>query len=395
MFEYTKKFHGSNLKFARLYRGLSMEELGSLIGKSKQIISQYESEEDEQQPSFDVIVNISKELKFPIQFFYKENQITNQEITTYFRALMSSNKKDKISQSKKATVIIEIYKFLEKYIEFPKLNLPVIYKEDVERQDYKKITSDIRKYWGLSDKPITNIINVLESNGFILGSINTNTNDIDAFTHYVEIQNQKYFCIVLGKEKQSFVRRQFNTAHELAHVVLHGAEIDIDLLSREEFRNIEHEADKFAAELLLPEESFKKDLIYPTNLKFYEELKKKWKVSIIAMIIRAFDLECITRNQFQYLLKQAYAKGYKVKEPLDDTIKFQEPSLIKLATNMLLDNNKFTPEEFINDLNKNGVWLEPEELEEVIGLEQGKLKTEEISIVNDNIIKIDFKNKKK
>lgn len=392
MFEFTKKFYGKNLKFARLYRGLSMEELGSLIGKSKQIISQYESEDDPQQPSFDVVATISEKLKFPVSFFYTENKNDSNEINTYFRALLSSNKKDKISQSKKATIIIEIYKFLEKYIEFPRLNIPIINKKDIENCNYKKITMEIRKYWGLSDKPISNIINVLESNGVILSCINTNTNDIDAFTHYIEIQNKKYFCIVLGNEKRSFARRQFNTAHELAHVILHSTMIDIDTLSKEEFRIIEREADKFAAEFLLPEESFSKDLIYPTNLKFYEELKKKWKVSIIAMIMRAADLGYITKNQLQYLIKQSYAKGYRTFEPLDDTIKIQEPSLIKLATNMLLDNNKFSAEEFMKNLNENGIWLEAEEIEELIGLERGKLKYKDIE--NSNLIKIDFKNPK-
>ena len=60
------------------------------------------------------------------------------------------------------------------------------------------ITQTIRNYWGLGDKPISNIINVLEMNGFILSSINTNTMDIDAFTHYVKINGKEYFCIVVG-----------------------------------------------------------------------------------------------------------------------------------------------------------------------------------------------------
>ena len=33
MLDISKKFYGENLKFARLYRGLSMEELGPEIGK--------------------------------------------------------------------------------------------------------------------------------------------------------------------------------------------------------------------------------------------------------------------------------------------------------------------------------------------------------------------------
>lgn len=389
MLDITKKFYGNKLKFARLYRGLSMEELGERIGKSKQIISQYESEDDPQSPSFDIVSNMSETLKFPISFFYTDDKEDVEEINTYFRALLSSNKKDKITQSKRATIVITIYKFLEKYIEFPKLNIPKINQKDLEDRNYYNIVKDIRKFWNLGDKPINNIINVLEANGFILSSFNTNTYDIDAFTHYVKRNGEKIFCIVLGNEKKSFARRQFSTAHELAHVLLHGTAIDVNTLSREEFREIEKEADKFAAEFLLPTDSFKKDLIYPTNLKFYEELKKKWKVSIIAMIMRAADLQVITKNQLQYLIKQAYSKGYRNAEPLDDTLKIYEPTIMKLALNMLLDNNRFTPKELLNELSKNAIELDSEEIEDLIGLERGTLNIENEEI--NNVIKIDFR----
>ena len=106
------------------------------------------------------------------------------------------------------------------------------------------------------------------------------------------------------------------------------------------------------------------------------------------MIMRAAELEVITKNQLQYLIKQYYAKGYRKGEPLDDTIKIQEPTMIKLATNMLLDNNKFTPNEFMKNLNDNDIWLESNEIEEIIGLEPGKLKCKE---EEGKIIKINFK----
>lgn len=390
MLEISKKFYGENLKFARLYRGLSMEQLGEKIGKSKQIISQYESTEDQQQPPFDIVVKISEELKFSIAFFYENCNAKIERINTYFRALLSSNKKDKIVQENKATVIIEIYRFLEKYIEFPTLNIPKIEKSDLETRNLKNITQTIRESWNLSDGPIADIVNVLEMNGFIVSSINTNTMDIDAFTQYIRLDGEKYFCIVVGKEKESFARRQFSIAHELAHVILHNTNLDVENLSREEFRSMEREADKFAAELLLPSESFRKDLIYPTNLKFYEELKKKWKVSILAMLMRAAELKVITQNQLQYLIKQYYSKGYRNGEPLDDTIKIQEPTLIRLAINMLLDNNRFTPNEFIKNLNDNGIWIESDEVEDLIGLEKGKLKCIEEN--TGKIIKINFRN---
>ena len=61
---------------------------------------------------------------------------------------------------------------------------------------------------------------------------------------------------------------------------------------------MEEEANNFAAAFLLPKESFLADVMqYPNKLEFYVELKRKWKVSISAMIIRAFKLNAITHNQ--------------------------------------------------------------------------------------------------
>ena len=76
-------------------------------------------------------------LKFPIAFFYTESNTIVEEINTYFRALLSTNKKDKIVQGKKATIIIEIYKFLEKYLDFPKLKIPSINLNDTEKRNWK------------------------------------------------------------------------------------------------------------------------------------------------------------------------------------------------------------------------------------------------------------------
>lgn len=78
-------------------------------------------------------------------------------------------------------------------------------------------------------------------------------------THIVLGKDQTPF-IILGTNKGVAVRRNFDLAHELGHLVLHR-HIQFDLLSPEEYKTIEHEADIFASEFLLPEEAFKKTLI--------------------------------------------------------------------------------------------------------------------------------------
>lgn len=60
---------------------------------------------------------------------------------------------------------------------------------------------------------------------------------------------------------------------------------------------------------LLPVKSFKYDVEpYATDLEFYRALKKKWKVSMQAMMYRARELNIIIGNQFSYLMRRVY--GY-------------------------------------------------------------------------------------
>ena len=144
-----------------------------------------------------------------------------------------------------------------------------------------------------------------------------------------KINGKEQFFVILGEDKESAVRRQFSAAHELGHILLHNESLDIEQISRQEFREMESEANEFASAFLLPAKSFMNDLIYPNNLDFYIELKKKWKVSISAMIIRAYKLKAITYNQYQYLMRQISQKGWRTKEPLDDVIQPSRPTILR------------------------------------------------------------------
>ena len=93
-------------------------------------------------------------------------------------------------------------------------------------------------------------------------------------------------------------------------------------ISREEFKFLEKQANEFAASFLLPKEAFIKDLPerYRYSLDYYVRLKKKWNVSIMAMILRAHSLGYLTENQYSYLMRQMSTNGYRLEEPLDTRI---------------------------------------------------------------------------
>ena len=59
----SKSFNGQNLRNARLYRRMTLNELASKINISKQSISLYEN--GRTMPDFEKIINISYVLDFP------------------------------------------------------------------------------------------------------------------------------------------------------------------------------------------------------------------------------------------------------------------------------------------------------------------------------------------
>ncbi|MFS0556363.1 helix-turn-helix domain-containing protein [Brevibacillus sp. 179-C9.3 HS] len=363
-----KVFNGDRLRTARIYRGKTIAELAEEVSVTKQAISQFENGKS---PGLETLLRLINALGFPREYFFEEDKDQIKIGNTYFRALLTTNKKDRLSQIEKTKMVARIYHFLNKYVDFPKLNLP---DRNFTTSDIEHIASLVRNYWGLGNEPISNMVRLLEKNGFVVTSFNTGRDNVDAFSQRQEVNGSEYYFVVLGEDKNSATRRQFNAAHELGHILLHDWSQDLELVSRDEFRQMENEANQFAAALLLPRESFVNDLIYPSKLDYYIELKKKWKVSIAAMIVRAYQLKVINYNQYQYLMRQISKNGWRTKEPLDNEIQVPKPSVLRKAIDILITNNVLSGEQIVQQLAKNNnLSLNSSEVEILLGLEEGAL----------------------
>lgn len=367
----VKVFNGERLKAARLYRSMTIAELADASNVTKQAVSQYEN--NKANPSLETLLSLINALGFPRDYFYEEDKEKVKVGNTYFRALLTTNKKDRLSQIEKTKMLSKIYHFLTMYIEFPELNIPSV---DFD-QEIEEVTLQVRYHWGLGLDPIPNMIRLLEKHGFIITTFSTEAEKIDAFSQRQEIDGNEYYFIVVGSDKNSPGRRQFDAAHELGHIILHDWSLDLEQVSREEFRQLEQEANQFAAALLLPRESFTRDLIYPNRLDFYVELKKKWKVSVAAMVVRAHQLKVINSNQYQYLMRQISKRGWRTKEPLDDGILVPQPTILKKAIEVLITNDVLSGDQIVQELARNGLSLNKSEIEYLLGLEEGTLNKKE------------------
>ncbi len=374
-----RKFNPSRLSEARTYTKMTGEELANSIGIKKQAISQFENRKAT--PEYETIEKISAVLKFPIDYFY-EPDITTLQGNTYFRAPFSSNKRDLNSQKVKTRYVAHIYGTLARYVDFLPYNVPTF--EDTS--DIPAITKKLRNYWSRGQEPIPDMVALMEQNGIIMSEFATDSKQIDAFTQYDEIGFHNYYCVVLGTEKPSFVRRQFSCAHELGHIVLHEKYEDKSGINREDFRKQESEANKFAAEFLMPREAFLMDLQVSANrLNRYIELKRKWKVSISAMVMRAHDLEAITDNQYQYLMRQIAKNGWRTSEPLDDYLPLRHPKALKQAVNIIILNNVLTGKQLLSEIGRDGISLPKSVIDEVLNLDPDTIVVDDNN-TNSNII---------
>ena len=369
-----KYFNGERLKIARMWRNLSATQLADLTGFSRQTISMLENGKL-MNPEFATVQKLSEKLEFPITFFLEETKINLNESTTFFRSLLTTNKKYRVEQEEKIKFIAIVYNMLSEYLEFEKVNLPQI-PTNATPQEAANI---LREYWGLGNRPIENIVYLVESNGLIVTDFETATGDVDAFSHKITSDDMETYLIGYSKNKRTAARIHFDVAHEIGHILLHNWHEDLECIGKEEFKEIELQAHAFASAFLLPEDEFRKDVSpYATNLAYYTELKKTWKVSIAAMIRRAKDLDIITADDYSRLMRNMQKQGIRKIEPLDDELVTAEPSLLRQAIKILFDQKVFTPNEFLEELSREyGLTLYPKDIETLLGLKKGTFEEKE------------------
>lgn len=393
-----RAFQGGQLKSARLLRGLTVTALANETGISKQSISLYENNENK--PDYERGYKLAAALQVPYEFFLQKDACPTQTAATYFRSLASTSKLSRTSQSIKLEYIAKIYEALFNYIDFPALNLPDVEfigsENDFDEEEnhrtlieLEQIAADVRTLWGLGDGPIDDLQYALEANGIVVTGFDASENKIDAFSQRIITSTGEVCIVALNQGEKPEGRIRFDMAHELAHILIHPWSEDLDCISKEEFKQRETQANIFAGAFLLPRESFSKDIMaHPTDLKYYQWLKKKWKVSIQAMIYRSHQLKIISSNQYQYMMRQISKNGWRHSEP-GDTPYFIGENIFQGAIDLLKEENVLSVKGILSLFATYGVSLYPTELEQLLHLSENTLleetKNSRIIYLKDNM----------
>jgi Zn-dependent peptidase ImmA (M78 family) len=219
-----------------------------------------------------------------------------------------------------------IIPYLCNFVELPDVNLPCMESGDPARLDgdaIETIASEVRRYWGLKDGPLGNIVWLLESNGTIVTREEFGAAELDSFSSW-RADGRPY--VFLNADKHSMVRSRFDAAHELGHLILHKDLSSTYLRNLAGHRLAEEQANRFASAFLLPGKTFGYDVDYP-SLGQLRALKPKWLASIAAMLKRVDDLGFLSETEARHLWVLFGRRGWKRREPLDDELIPEEPRL--------------------------------------------------------------------
>lgn len=380
----TNRYIGKNLKKALQFRGMRMAELARKTEISRQVLSLYAN--DETQASVSNLIKISNELDFPVNFFITGDHSDTFVQNTYFRSQASARKIEQNSAKIKIDYTARLYKVLGHYVDFPILNLPntiefrnhVTEPENMSvdqiQTDIEALAVNVRREWGLGNGPIDNLQYLLASHGIIVVGFNDVDDKIDAFSQKILIKGQgPIYVIALAMGSKPMTRLRFDMAHELGHILMHNWDDDNEGLEKAQFNNLERQANVFASALLLPADSFSQDVTpYANKMEYYRLLKRKWKVSMQAMMYRARELNVISGNQYSYLMRKVSANHERIHE-IGDVPGKLDSSIFQGAIDLLINGNYITIEKLINEFQLNGIYLNTRDLENLMGLQSGSL----------------------
>lgn len=342
-------YNGEKIEELRLLFEMSRGELAQKLEVSEQAIWQFEN--GEVYPKMSLKLKLAQIFQVDIDYFEDSIIESNFGVSDIaFRNSDTISRKIINYQEVYLNTINKYINYLEQFIKVPQQNFYSLTRKIAEMLEnnisIEKIADFSREMLDISDDN-SDLLYKLEKSGIYIFEKNLNGTE-DAYSIWSQ---QGIPFIILGVNKTG-VRRNFDLAHELGHLLLHRG-VDFESLDKFDLQKKESEANKFASDLLLPEKRFKQaisDLHIENKLSnpdSYISLKKKFNISIQAMEYRAFQLGMLTKGQHEYFYRLIYKKKYKLLEPLDKDIAVKRPTKVRSIFNVVFDNDLITIEQFL------------------------------------------------
>ncbi|HJJ33171.1 MAG TPA: XRE family transcriptional regulator [Methanocorpusculum sp.] len=312
---------GIRVKQARMFAGLSQQELADLTGVEKMTVSKYES--GKICPNSTHLIALSKALNVPVDYFFRKIRVSLTAEPRYrmvnpHRKLPKKELDRIVAQTEecleKRADILDILRINEREADITHLRTSI--RKYYFHEDIENLAENVRSAWKLGSDPIENLMSVTENNGFKIVLVN-GPEDFEAAV-FMDENIGTVICLRRGAPKE---RQRFSLAHELGHVFINHTDHDP-----------EAEANNFAAALLIPKASIIEDTGVKRNNIEPEELlllRKKYGVSVPSILARMETLGIITAQVKKDTERRFNASGIgkRSKQEMFDS---EEPRMVKL-----------------------------------------------------------------
>lgn len=319
-------FNGSNLRLARLYHELSLEQVAERVGKTRQYIQRLES--GSAAPTPELANKLAAILCVMPEFFEVKAQSPVNEEIVHFRKRSSTRMATKWATLAKAELYRRLIEVFDEYLDLPPVRFPELRAHT--QDEIEKAAEKCRADWGLGLGPIDNMTRLAEKLGAFVTSFDSVSDDVDALS----VPLSRPF-IVRNTAKKSPCRQRFDIAHEVAHLILHEGVSTGD-------RVTESQANRFASALLLPRSAMAKYFPRPIGGRIdwqgLSQFKLTWKVSKAAIIYRAHQLSLLTDAQYKTAFSGLKRKGEAIDEKEDCLIPQETPEFFHKAMKYLIND---------------------------------------------------------
>jgi Zn-dependent peptidase ImmA (M78 family) len=275
-------FNVKRLELARKRRRYTAKILAERAGIAPVTLSRVVN--NLQAPDDDTVDSLIAALEYPREFFFQDDIDPIDASTASFRSLKAITSRERDAALAAGELAYELADWVRVKFNLPKADLLNMGHEP----DPAAAARTLRQHWSIGERPISNMVKLLEAKGVRVFSLAENTKNVDAFSCWRN--DEPYIFLNTFKSTE---RSRFDAAHELGHLILHkhgGARPG---------RSVEHEAHLFAASFLMPSDDVVATIPFVRSLDQLVKAKSRWGVSVSALAYRAHKLTLLTDWQYR------------------------------------------------------------------------------------------------
>ena len=291
-------FCAGRLSLARKRRRLTAKALAGLTGLAVDTISRLENGLNK--PDELTVAKLAKALEFPVGFFHGAEPQDIDIGAVSFRSFSKMSARERDAAIAAGSLGLHLNAWVEQEFGLPTPNLIDLSYEF----DPAVAAHLVRHHWGLGEKPIGNMLGLLETHGVRVFSLSENTAAVNAFSFWRD--NKPFMFLNDFKTAENSI---FDTAHELGHLVMHKHGDPKDA------RSAEREANMFASAFLMPENGIKARIPRPVTIDVVLPAKARWRVSAMAMAYRLNSLGFLSEWNYKSICVELSRRGYRSSEP--------------------------------------------------------------------------------